>query len=255
MAASTAAPPIEFPDVPSDRESSAREFKFGLGEQLQVNNTARKVTAEPRSKRKTLPKRRSAVDSVLDNFKVSTKRSSKNLRTPPSGVVKEVTGHEGKGGIKKPHRFRPGTVALREIRKFQRGSENLIRTAPFKRIVRELAQDIIEEEYGRTLDGVRFRADSFEALQQAAESFAVDFLDRVNLAAIHAKRVTIQSKDVFEVLRNDNYYYIRIGSHILDDTYRQIYRMIKEKTLGEGHIQKIFGTLRSTSTSAKLKLK
>lgn len=253
MAASTAAPPIEFPDVPSDRENSAREFKFGLGEQLHTNNSARKVASEPRSKRKTLPKRRSAVDSVLDNFKVSTKHSTKKLRAPPIVVVNAVTGHEGKGGIKKPHRFRPGTVALREIRKFQRGSENLIRTAPFKRIVRELAQDIIQE-YGKNLDGVRFQADSFEALQQAAESFAVDFLDRVNLAAIHAKRVTIQSKDVFEVLRNDKYYYQRIGSHILDDTYRKIYRMIQEKTLTEKHIQMIFGTLRSTSTTSKFKL-
>ena len=45
-------------------------------------------------------------------------------------------------GIKKPHRFRPGTVALREIRKFQKSTELLIRKLPFQRLVREIAQEI-----------------------------------------------------------------------------------------------------------------
>ncbi|KAK8274162.1 hypothetical protein V6Z12_D10G055800 [Gossypium hirsutum] len=45
------------------------------------------------------------------------------------------------GGVKKPHRFRPGTVALREIRKYQKSTELLIRKLPFQRLVREIAQD------------------------------------------------------------------------------------------------------------------
>ena len=45
------------------------------------------------------------------------------------------------GAIKKPHRFRPGTVALREIRKFQKSTELLIRKLPFQRLVREIASD------------------------------------------------------------------------------------------------------------------
>jgi histone H3 len=45
------------------------------------------------------------------------------------------------GGVKKPHRFRPGTVALREIRKYQKSTDLLIRKLPFQRLVREIAQD------------------------------------------------------------------------------------------------------------------
>lgn len=45
------------------------------------------------------------------------------------------------GAIKKPHRFRPGTVALREIRKYQKSTELLIRKLPFQRLVREIASD------------------------------------------------------------------------------------------------------------------
>ena len=44
------------------------------------------------------------------------------------------------GGVKKPHRYRPGTVALREIRKYQKSTELLIRKLPFQRLVREIAQ-------------------------------------------------------------------------------------------------------------------
>lgn len=47
----------------------------------------------------------------------------------------------GAGGVRKPHRYRPGTVALREIRRYQKTTENLIQKLPFQRLVREIAQD------------------------------------------------------------------------------------------------------------------
>ena len=50
-------------------------------------------------------------------------------------------GLQATGGVKKPHRFRPGTVALREIRRYQKSTELLIRKLPFQRLVREIAQD------------------------------------------------------------------------------------------------------------------
>eukprot|EP01024_Parvocaulis_polyphysoides_P016900 TRINITY_DN17486_c1_g1_i3.p4 TRINITY_DN17486_c1_g1~~TRINITY_DN17486_c1_g1_i3.p4 ORF type:complete len:109 (+),score=12.41 TRINITY_DN17486_c1_g1_i3:136-462(+) len=49
------------------------------------------------------------------------------------------------GGVKKPHRYRPGTVALREIRKYQKSTELLIRKLPFQRLVREIAQEFKTE--------------------------------------------------------------------------------------------------------------
>ncbi|KAM6491018.1 histone H3.1-like [Amanita muscaria] len=87
------------------------------------------------------------------------------------------------GGVKKPHRFRPGTVALREIRRYQKSTELLIRKLPFQRLVREIAQDFKTD--------LRFQSSAVMALQEAAEAYLVSLFEDTNLAAIHAKRVTM----------------------------------------------------------------
>ena len=92
------------------------------------------------------------------------------------------------GGVKKPHRYRPGTVALREIRKYQKSTELLIRKAPFQRLVREISQDFKTD--------LRFQSTSILALQEAAEAHQIGVLEDSNLCAIHAKRVTIMPKDI-----------------------------------------------------------
>uniref|UniRef100_A0A452Z4Y6 Core Histone H2A/H2B/H3 domain-containing protein n=1 Tax=Aegilops tauschii subsp. strangulata TaxID=200361 RepID=A0A452Z4Y6_AEGTS len=92
------------------------------------------------------------------------------------------------GGVKKPHRFRPGTVALREIRKYQKSTELLIRKLPFQRLVREIAQDFKTD--------LRFQSSAVSALQEAAEAYLVGLFEDTNLCAIHAKRVTIMPKDI-----------------------------------------------------------
>ncbi|KAI9636238.1 putative DNA binding protein [Dioszegia hungarica] len=92
------------------------------------------------------------------------------------------------GGVKKPHRYRPGTVALREIRRYQKSTELLIRKLPFQRLVREIAQDFKTD--------LRFQSSAIGALQEASEAYLVSLFEDTNLAAIHAKRVTIQPKDL-----------------------------------------------------------
>lgn len=89
------------------------------------------------------------------------------------------------GGIKKPHRFRPGTVALREIRRYQKSTELLIRKLPFQRLVREIAQDFKTD--------LRFQSAAIGALQEASEAYLVSLFEDTNLCAIHAKRVTVRS--------------------------------------------------------------
>lgn len=96
------------------------------------------------------------------------------------------------GGVKRPHRFRPGTVALREIRKYQRGTELLIPRLPFQRLVREIAQDFNLV----CSDGIRFQREAIAALQEASEAYLVALFEDTNLCAIHAKRVTAQAKDM-----------------------------------------------------------
>jgi len=92
------------------------------------------------------------------------------------------------GGVKKRHRFRPGTVALREIRKYQKSTELLIRKLPFQRLVKEVAQD-----FNTT---IRFQSHAIMALQEASEAYLVSLFEDTNLCAIHAKRVTIMPKDM-----------------------------------------------------------
>ena len=107
--------------------------------------------------------------------------------------VTEKRGKRGTGGVKRPHRFRPGTVALREIRKFQMSTELLIQKLPFLRLVREILQ-------GQRFD-LRLTPATVIALQEAAESFLVCLFEDTNLCAIHAKHVTIMPKDMKLALR------------------------------------------------------
>lgn len=97
-------------------------------------------------------------------------------------------GARSEGGVKKPHRYRPGTVALREIRRYQKSTELLIRKRPFERLVREIAQDYKSD--------IRFQSLAVLALQEASEAYLVGLFEDTNLSAIHAKRVTIMPKDI-----------------------------------------------------------
>ena len=89
--------------------------------------------------------------------------------------------------VKTP-RYRPRTVALREIRRFQKSTELLIRKLPFQRLVREIAQAFRTD--------LRFQSTAILALQEAAEAYLTGLFEDTNLCAIHAKRVTIMPKDI-----------------------------------------------------------
>ena len=103
-----------------------------------------------------------------------------------------------KGGVKKPHRYRPGTVALREIRRYQKSTDLLLRKAPFQRLVREIYLDnnTIPKPYSGSKEDTRFQGSAILALQEASEAYQVVLFEDTNLCAIHAKRVTIMPKDM-----------------------------------------------------------
>ncbi|XP_003341842.2 histone H3.3A-like [Monodelphis domestica] len=92
------------------------------------------------------------------------------------------------GGVKKPHRYRLGTVALREIRRYQKSTKLLIRKLPFQRLVHEIAQDFKTD--------LRFQSAAIGALQEASEAYLVDLFEDTNLCAIHTKHVTIMPKEI-----------------------------------------------------------
>jgi histone H3 len=85
-------------------------------------------------------------------------------------------------------RYRPGTKALRDIRRYQKSTETLIRKLPFQRLVRTIARDFHSD--------LRFQQKAIEALQQASEAYIVGLFEDTNLLAIHGKRVTIFPKDM-----------------------------------------------------------
>jgi histone H3 len=126
---------------------------------------------------------------------------------------------------KKKRRYRPGTLALKEIRRFQKTTDLLIRKMPFARLVRFIARDGVNDSNvvsPRSTDALsdtdeprfpldsqvreisnelspeplRYTAESLLALQEATEDFLVHLFEDCNLCAIHAKRVTIMPKDL-----------------------------------------------------------
>ena len=104
-----------------------------------------------------------------------------------SGKAPRTQMHAGQKK-RKAQKYRPGTVALREIRRYQKTSELLIRQMPFQRLVREVTQ--VHNPY------LRFQSGAILALQESAEAYLVGLLEDTNLCAIHAKRVTIMLKDM-----------------------------------------------------------
>jgi histone H3 len=99
--------------------------------------------------------------------------------------------------VKKPHRYRPGTVALREIRRYQKSTDLLIRKTPFQRLVKDIYQDIARHPSRRYLPkDNRWQGSSILALQEAAEAYHVGLFEDTNLCALHGKRVTVMPKDI-----------------------------------------------------------
>ena len=119
-----------------------------------------------------------------------TARKSTGGKAPRKQLATKAAKKTASGGpaIKKPHRFRPGTVALREIRRYQKSTELLLRKLPFQRLVREIAQDFKTD--------LRFQSSAVMALQEACEAYLVGVFEDTNLCAIHAKRVTIMTRDL-----------------------------------------------------------
>jgi histone H3/H4 len=115
--------------------------------------------------------------------------ASKNM-----GAMATKHAPPGSGGNHQKRRNRSGTVALREIRRYQKSTELLIRKLPFQRLVRELANDMVSMSKFPT--GLRWQSGAVIALQEALEADLVHLFEDSNITAIHAKRVTVMAKDI-----------------------------------------------------------
>ena len=115
-----------------------------------------------------------------------TARKSTGGKAPRKQLAAKAARKEA--GAKRTIRYRPGTVAMREIRRYQKSTDLLLKKAPFQRLVREVAQDFKQD--------LRFQSSAVMALQEASEAYLVGLFEDTNLCAIHARRVTIMPKDM-----------------------------------------------------------
>merc|ERR1712138_57989 len=129
------------------------------------------------------------INSKMARTKM-TARKSTSAKAPKKALARKAARKTAaaRGGVKKPHRFRPGTIALREIRRYQKTTDLLLRKLPFQRLVREIAGSFNQE--------LRFQSSAILALQEASEAYLIGLFEDTNLCAIHAKRVTIMSRDI-----------------------------------------------------------
>lgn len=153
--------------------------------------------APPRPPRKSRNPTRSSDDAnkqvkprKLANGSITTRRPAAAVR-PSFGPAKRMQGYQSthkKEIVRAPYRYRPGTVALREIRKYQKSTDLLIRKLPFQRLVREIAQERSHE--------IRFTGEAIFAIQEATEQYLVGLFEETNLCCFHGNRVTIMAKDM-----------------------------------------------------------
>ena len=118
-------------------------------------------------------------------------------RTPVNPYVQDTEPH-----AKRPRRYRPGTLALKEIKRYQRCTDLVIKKLPFQRLVRVFAVKALVILVVIAINmipadvTIRWQCFSMQAVIEAAEHFIVHLLEDTNLCAIHAKRVTIMQKDM-----------------------------------------------------------
>ena len=167
-----------------------------------------------------MPRAKTASKKVPSKtMAASSKKSASKMKMKPAKKVESMSQKDRK----KP-RFKPGTVALREIRKYQKQSSLLIPKAPFTRLVRDICGGIDND--------LRFNAETLLALQEAAEAYLVSLLEDSSLCAIHAKRQTIVKADMVLAKRlrgDDNHDHVDRVEKSGDEMFYQLpYRNEKE---------------------------
>jgi histone H3 len=157
-----------------------------------------------------MPKQKNTASKIDSKAKKSLKPMKGSKKTAPAKGGIKATGASQKSveGEKKNRRFRPGTVALREIKRYQKSTNLLLPRASFQRVVRSICSEIDHD--------LRFQAQALLALQEATEAYLVGVFEDANLCCIHAKRVTIMKQDMelARRIRGENNYDHRVTTEL-----------------------------------------
>ena len=153
-----------------------------------------------------MPKGKNAASKIDSKAKGKGRPSKKT--GPAKGGVKPTASQKSQDGEKRKIRFKPGTVALREIKRYQKSTQLLIPRAPFQRVIRSICHEI-----DNTL---RCQSQALVALQEAAEAYLVGIFEDASLCSIHAKRMTLMKQDMelAKRIRGESHYDFRVQGEL-----------------------------------------
>lgn len=137
--------------------------------------TARKSSITPSGFSQLITKRQEKRKEPNNTARKTVIGAPKHPTKTPSRCLPKRS--DNSGGRK---RRAPGVLALREIRWYQKTTDQLIPKLSFQRLVREIAQQLCSGD-------TKFQSAALGALQEAAECFLVGMFEDTNLACVHAK--------------------------------------------------------------------
>ncbi len=188
----------EEPKVQEDGEEQQQEDSKPKGSSKRKAFKAVKKEPEPASEEEEdekKSKKRVKSEPVAEDDKKKAKKQKKSKKEAAPAEEEEEEEEEeeqpAEEKAKKPHRWRPGTVALREIKRYQKSDKILSQRAPLERQIRDIASD-----YNFTEKDIRFTKGAISALHEARDSYATDILALSYLASLHAHRVTLAKQDL-----------------------------------------------------------
>ncbi len=183
----------EEPKVQEDGEEQQEDSK-PKGSSKRKAFKAVKKEPEPASEEEEdekKSKKRVKSEPVAEDDKKKAKKQKKSKKEAAPAEEEEEEEQPAEEKVKKPHRWRPGTVALREIKRYQKSDKILSQRAPLERQIRDIASD-----YNFTEKDIRFTKGAISALHEARDSYATDILALSYLASLHAHRVTLAKQDL-----------------------------------------------------------
>ena len=200
--AESASAVIPFPPTPEESEvseptpsiqpNSYKDIKDSLyfQERMAKTKKTRKLTKKEKDDLKAGKQPRMGIPATPLKKTGTGNRAARNEigNTINAGTVGARKSCPTTGGVKKPHRYRPGIVALQEIRRYQKMTELLCRKLPVSRLIREIVQSFKSDLW--------FQASAIAALHEAMEAYLVGLFEDTNLCTIHARHVTIMPKDM-----------------------------------------------------------
>ena len=157
------------------------------------NTNIIKNTKENVSKKLQQQQQRHSLLKGIGGKNIKKEEKRKNKKKGHRHRISSISSLDTPPTSPKNRRFRAGTVALREIRRYQKSGDLLIRKHPFQRLVKEIARSF--------RDDIRFQSAAIGALQESAEAYLTNLFDDANTCAIHAKRITITPRDMQLVQR------------------------------------------------------